>query len=459
MAVFRTLFALLVLLNAAFLGYDHYKGGDIALNLVEQAKQLDVPTVQLHLQNTWTEIKSTTPEKIVGHVNAAFDSLKEFNSPMDVVHHLRAKAAGIVTGSSDGGAIQMEGNVFVLTNGNFNKVIDGQRPALVEFYAPWCGHCKKLAPVYEELGDAFANVQDQVIVAKLNADEHRDLGGQFGVQGFPTLKWFPKGVTTSEGVEDYRGGRDLESLAKFIQEKTGLRPRIKSHKSDVVVLDTKNFDTIVKDPKQNVLVEFYAPWCGHCKNLAPIYEKVATAFANEPNCKVAKIDADSERDIGTQYDISGFPTIKFFPAGDEKDAILYEGQRSEAGFIEFLNKQCGTHRLVGGSLDDKAGRIPELDKLAIQFVSTSDKEGREKIKADTESAAKELGTRNAKFYAVFMKKILENGDAFVKTESARVDRIIKSNTVTLNKVDDFTIRRNILGAFDKKAKPVTKDEL
>ena len=58
-----------------------------------------------------------------------------------------------------------------------------------------------------------------------------------------------------------------------------------------------------------------------------------------------------------------------------------------------------------------------------------------------------------------MKKILENGDGFVKTETARVDRIIKSNTVTLNKVDDFTIRRNILGAFDKKAKPVTKDEL
>ncbi|KAG2225007.1 hypothetical protein INT45_003207 [Circinella minor] len=458
MAVFRTLFTLLVLINAAFLGYDHYKGGDIALNLVEQAKQLDVPTVQLHLQNAWTEIKSTTPEKLAGHVNVAFDSLKDLNTPMDIIDHLRTKASGIVS-TSNSGAIELENNVFVLTTGNFHKVIDGQRPALVEFYAPWCGHCKKLAPTYEELGDAFANVQDQVVIAKLNADEHRDLGGQFGVQGFPTLKWFPKGVTTKEGVEDYRGGRDLDSLAKFIQEKTGLRPRIKSQKSEVVVLDTKNFDSIVKNPKQNVLVEFYAPWCGHCKNLAPIYEKVATAFANEPNCKVAKIDADTERDIGTQYDISGFPTIKFFPAGDDKEPVLYEGQRSEAGFIDYLNKQCGTHRLVGGGLDAKAGRLPELDKLAIQFISTSDKEQREKVKADTEVIAKELGTRNAKIYAVFMKKILENGDGFVKTETARVDRIIKSNTVTLNKVDDFTIRRNILGAFDKKAKPVTKDEL
>ncbi|KAI9499542.1 thioredoxin-like protein [Zychaea mexicana] len=459
MAFFRTVFLLLVLANAAFLGYDHYKGGDIAVSLVDQAKHLNVPTVQLHLQNAWTEIKSTTPEKIAGHVNSAFDQLKDFNSPTDVVDYLRAKASGVVSGGSSQGAIQMEGNVFVLTTGNFNKVIDGQRPALIEFYAPWCGHCKKLAPIYEELGDAFASAQDQVVIAKVDADEHRDLGGKFGVQGFPTLKWFPKGVTTSEGVEDYRGGRDLDSLTKFVQEKSGVRPRIKSTKSDVVVLDTKNFDTIVKDPKQNVLVEFYAPWCGHCKNLAPIYEKVANAFANEPNCKVAKIDADSEREIGTQYDVSGFPTIKFFPAGDDKEPVLYESARSEAGFIEFLNKKCGTHRVVGGGLDATAGRVSDLDKLAIKFASTSDKGEREKVKAEAESIAKELGTRNAKFYHVFMKKILESGDSFVKTESARVDRIIKSNTVAMNKVDDFTIRRNILAAFDKKAKPVTKDEL
>ncbi|KAI8148916.1 thioredoxin-like protein [Fennellomyces sp. T-0311] len=456
MAFFRNVFLLLVLVNAAFLGYDHYKGGDIALTLVDQAKQLDVPTVQHHLQTAWTNIKATTPEKIANQVNVAFDQLKDFNSPSDFVDYLRARASGAISGNA--GAIVMEGNVFVLNQGNFDKVIDGSRPALVEFYAPWCGHCKKLAPIYEELGDAFANAQDQVVIAKVDADEHRDLGGRFGVQGFPTLKWFPKGVTSSEGVEDYRGGRDLDSLSKFIQEKTAIRPRIKSTKSDVVVLTSKNFDTVVKDPKQNVLVEFYAPWCGHCKNLAPIYEKVATAFANEPNCKVAKIDADSERDIGSQYDVSGFPTIKFFPAGDEKEAVLYEGPRSESGFIEFLNQKCGTRRVVGGGLDTLAGRIAQLDKLAIEFISTTDKAKRDEIKAAAEAIAKELGTRNAKFYAVFMKKILEHGDAYVKSETARVARIVKSNTVALNKVDDFTIRHNILGAFDKKAKPV-KDEL
>ena len=57
-----------------------------------------------------------------------------------------------------------------------------------------CGHCKKLAPAYEEVGKAFENV-DNVLIAKVDADGQRDLGGRFGVKGFPSLKFFPKGST------------------------------------------------------------------------------------------------------------------------------------------------------------------------------------------------------------------------------------------------------------------------
>jgi protein disulfide-isomerase A6 len=262
MSFFKKLFFLLIAANAAFLGYDYYQGGQIAFNLVENAKQLNKDKVHYYFD----QVKSTTPEKLASHVNDAFAQLKNVNSASDILDLIRQKTAPSVTG-----AIEYEGNVVVLTDANFKKAIDGSKPALVEFYAPWCGHCKNLAPVWAQLGDAFAHQKDNVIVAKLDADNYRDTGALFGVQGFPTLKWFPKGVNSPEGVEDYKGGRDLNSLAGFIREKTGIAPRIKAQKSDVVELNTKNFHEVALNPNKNVLVEFYASWCGHCKNLGKIY--------------------------------------------------------------------------------------------------------------------------------------------------------------------------------------------
>src|SRR4051794_6691381 len=89
---------------------------------------------------------------------------------------------------------------------NFDDIVlKSGKPALVEFFAPWCGHCKTLAPVYEELAGTFASVKDKVTIAKVDADAHKDLGRRFGVQGFPTLKWFDG---KSDTPSDYSSGRD-----------------------------------------------------------------------------------------------------------------------------------------------------------------------------------------------------------------------------------------------------------
>lgn len=155
--------------------------------------------------------------------------------------------------------------VLDLEPGNFDDVVlKSGKPALVEFFAPWCGHCKNLAPVYEELATVFQHASDKVSVAKVDADNHKSLGKRFGVSGFPTLKWFDG---KSDKPIDYSGGRDLESLSKFITEKTSLKPKVKGKlPSQVVFLDDKSFtEKVGKD--QDVLVAFTAPWCGRMSRL------------------------------------------------------------------------------------------------------------------------------------------------------------------------------------------------
>lgn len=152
-------------------------------------------------------------------------------------------------------------SVLDLVPDNFDSVVlKSGKPALVEFFAPWCGHCKTLAPIYEELATGFESSKDKVTIAKVDADAEKSLGQRFGVQGFPTLKWFDG---KSETPEDYKGGRDIESLTKFVQEKTGLKPKgsKKAATSSVEMLSDKSFKELIgKD--QDAIVAFTAPWCG-----------------------------------------------------------------------------------------------------------------------------------------------------------------------------------------------------
>jgi len=150
-------------------------------------------------------------------------------------------------------------DVIDLIPSNFDKIAIGGKPALVEFFAPWCGHCKSLAPIYEQLAQDFSFAKDKVTIAKVDADSEKSLGKRFGIQGFPTIKWFDG---KSETPEDYNGGRDIDSLTAFLTEKTGIKPRKKAAApSQVQMLNDKTFKEQVGGDK-DVLVAFTAPWCG-----------------------------------------------------------------------------------------------------------------------------------------------------------------------------------------------------
>ena len=104
--------------------------------------------------------------------------------------------------------------VKVLVGKNFQEVaMDKKKDVLVEFYAPWCGHCKSLAGPW---ADAASQLKGKMDLGALDATAHGSIAQQYGVQGYPTIKYFAPGSTEPE---DYNGGRTASDIVKFAEEK------------------------------------------------------------------------------------------------------------------------------------------------------------------------------------------------------------------------------------------------
>jgi len=223
--------------------------------------------------------------------------------------------------------------------------------------------------------------------------------------------------------------------------------------SFVKILTPENFDKTINDKTKNVLVEFYAPWCGHCKSLAPKYEKLARTFANDPNVIIANFNADAAKDVAERFGVTGYPTIKFFPAGgDPTKPESYDGAREEVDFVKFLNEKAGTHRVAGGGLLAEAGRILALDEVVNKFIAESNKDKIATLIKEAQSIATgspKTAIKYAKYYVKVMEKISKNGWDYVGKEIARLEKIVKAGTTNPAQTDDFNIRRNILAAFKK----------
>ncbi|KAI3795045.1 hypothetical protein L1987_37689 [Smallanthus sonchifolius] len=159
-----------------------------------------------------------------------------------------------------------------------------------------------------------------------------------------------------------------------------------AEKEYVLTLDHLNFSEIVSK-HDFIVVEFYALWCGHCKHLAPEYEKAASVLSsNEPTIVLAKVDADNEqnKELAKKYEVQGFPTIKIFRNGGEK-IQEYNGPREADGIVTYLKKQNGPASLeiktkedVESVIDDKKifilGIFPKFSREEYEnFMILADK--------------------------------------------------------------------------------------
>ncbi|XP_066362249.1 protein disulfide isomerase-like 2-1 [Miscanthus floridulus] len=333
--------------------------------------------------------------------------------------------------------------VVALTEADFEKEVGQDRGALVEFYAPWCGHCKKLAPEYEKLGASFKKAKS-VLIAKVDCDEHKSLCSKYGVSGYPTIQWFPKG---SLEPKKHEGQRSVEALAEFVNSEAGTNVKIAAIPSSVVVLTPETFDSIVLDETKDVLVEFYAPWCGHCKHLAPVYEKLASVFKQDDGVVIANLDADKHTDLAEKYGVSGFPTLKFFPKGN-KAGEDYDGDRDLDDFVKFINEKCGTSRDSKGQLTSEAGLVASLNPLVKEFVNAADDKRKEVLSKIEEDVAKLSGSaaKHGKIYVTVAKKIMDKGSDYTTKETERLHCMLEKS-ISPSKADEFIIKKNILSTF------------
>jgi len=226
---------------------------------------------------------------------------------------------------------------------NFQKYLDRGLP-LVWFFVDQ--KSDKLADLTTAAETVAGEFKGRVSAVKLDGVRWAEHAKHFGL---------PAGQLPGIVAEDredsknfvFKGEPTVEALRAHFQgflDKT-LQPTIKSQdppaddSAPVKVVVGKTFKELVLDNDKDVLVEFYAPWCGHCKTLAPKYDELGKRFAGNDKVVIAKVDA-TEND--TPAKISGFPTLIFYPAGDKSNPINYDGERTTDAMYNWILEHGNT---------------------------------------------------------------------------------------------------------------------
>lgn len=195
--------------------------------------------------------------------------------------------------------------------------------------------------------DAFTQLDESGVDVVLTVSDPSDGHGLFdrlaeylGVDTSST----PRILYLGEKQDKYLFEEEItkDSLASFIQRiQAGeveqflkSAPIPESNDEPVKVAVGKNFRELVLDHEREVLVKFYAPWCGHCKHLAPHYDEAAKRLLVNPNIVLVKVDSTLNEVAGLE--IQGFPTLKFYGKDKSQEPIDYNGGRDADGIISWL---------------------------------------------------------------------------------------------------------------------------
>ncbi|QSZ36345.1 hypothetical protein DSL72_006221 [Monilinia vaccinii-corymbosi] len=194
--------------------------------------------------------------------------------------------------------------------------------SIVEFYAPWCGHCKNLQPAYEKAAKSLAGLAK---VAAVNCDEesNKPFCGRFGVQGFPTLKIVKPGSKPGKPiVEDYNGPRTAKGIVDAVVDKI---PNLVKKVADK---DLEGFLADANDTAKAILFTDKGKTSATLK---------AIAIDFKGSIKVAQI-RNTEKASVELFGITKFPTLILLPGGQAAEGIVYDGELKKDGMVKFLTQ-------------------------------------------------------------------------------------------------------------------------
>lgn len=223
--------------------------------------------------------------------------------------------------------------VTELTAASLNAFVNSHKPVVILFYAPWCGHCKQFHPEYERFAEA---VKGTIRVGAINADEHSSVGQQFGIRGFPTIKYWKMGAKKIAFPVDYQGERSAAALQQAMVND------ILPSKVAAVSTAEQLEQTLEKSPLKMVAVLFSAK-----EKVPPVFSVMALSAKLKQLPFVFSGGNNPQKGIAAQYHVAELPVLAILRYG----ADAADGSSGPMEIVTYSKKKMAYEPMAKFLLD------------------------------------------------------------------------------------------------------------